>query len=110
MLRFSRLKAPDIVLVIICLMYLVTYIDRVNIGTAASAMQTDLGLTNTQLGLAFSAFAYPYAFLQIAGGWLGDRLGPRKALLICGGIWSIARQCMVGQHRLPDCRGADGLC
>ena len=90
MFRFSRLKTPDIVLIIICLMYLVTYIDRVNIGTAASAMQKDLGLTNTQLGLAFSAFAYPYAFLQIAGGWLGDRLGPRKTLLICGGIWSLA--------------------
>jgi sugar phosphate permease len=90
MLRFSRFKATDAVLLIICLMYLVTYIDRVNIGTAASAMQKDLGLSNTQLGLAFSAFAYPYAFLQIGGGWLGDRLGPRKTLLICGAIWSAA--------------------
>jgi MFS family permease len=71
-------------------MYLITYIDRVNIGTAAPAMQKDLGLTNVELGLAFSAFAYPYAFFQIAGGWLGDRLGPRKTLLICGAIWSAA--------------------
>ena len=90
MLRLRRFKATDWVLLIICLMYLVTYIDRVNIGTAASAMQKDLALTNTQLGFAFSAFAYPYAFLQIAGGWLGDRLGPRKTLLICGMIWSTA--------------------
>ena len=90
MLRFSRVKATDVVLVIICTMYLVTYIDRVNIATAASAMRKDLGLSNTELGLAFSAFAYPYAFLQIGGGWLGDRLGPRKALLICGVVWSLA--------------------
>ena len=90
MLRLSRFKATDWVLLIICLMYLVTYIDRVNIGTAAPAMQKDLGLSNTQLGFAFSAFAYPYAFLQIAGGWLGDRLGPRRTLLICGTIWSAA--------------------
>ncbi|AWN44028.1 MFS transporter [Methylobacterium durans] len=90
MLGLSRFKATDRVLFIICLMYLVTYIDRVNIGTAAPAMQKELGLTNTELGLAFSAFAYPYAFFQIAGGWLGDRLGPRLTLLICGAIWSAA--------------------
>lgn len=90
MLRLVRFKATDRVLFVICLMYLITYIDRVNIGTAAPAMQKELGLTNVELGLAFSAFAYPYAFFQIAGGWLGDRLGPRKTLLICGAIWSAA--------------------
>jgi sugar phosphate permease len=87
---FGRIKATDLILVIICMMYLITYIDRVNISTAALAMQKDLGLTNVQLGFAFAAFAYPYAFFQIAGGWLGDRLGPRKTLLICGTIWSAA--------------------
>ena len=89
-MRLFRLRATDAILLIICLMYLVTYIDRVNIGTAGPALQKDLGLTNTQLGLAFSAFAYPYAFFQIAGGWLGDRLGPRMTLIICGTIWSAA--------------------
>lgn len=87
---FGRVKATDLVLSIICLMYLITYIDRVNISTAALAMQKELGLTNVQLGFAFAAFAYPYAFFQIAGGWLGDRLGPRLTLLICGSIWSAA--------------------
>ena len=90
MLGLGRFKSTDRVLLLICLMYLVTYIDRVNIGTAAPAIQKELGLTNTELGLAFSAFAYPYAFFQIAGGWLGDRLGPRLTLLICGSIWSAA--------------------
>jgi MFS family permease len=87
---FRRFKATDLVLVVICLMYMITYIDRVNIGTAAPAMQKELHLTHIELGFAFAAFAYPYAFFQIAGGWLGDRLGPRKTLLICGTIWSIA--------------------
>ena len=48
----------------------------------------ELGLSNTQLGLVFSAFAYPYAFFQIFGGWIGDRLGPRLTLLACGLIVS----------------------
>ena len=46
-MRLFRLRATDAILLIICLMYLVTYIDRVNIGTAAPALQKDLGLTNT---------------------------------------------------------------
>jgi MFS family permease len=88
--RNSLVKTTNIILLIICLMYLITYIDRVNIATAAPPMQKDLGLSNIELGLAISAFAYPYAFFQIAGGWLGDRLGPRLTLLICGAIWSAA--------------------
>ncbi len=79
-----RKQASRLILFIICLMYLVFYVDRVNLSTAASVMQKDLGLTATQLGIAFSAFAYPYAFFQIAGGWLGDRMGPRITLCLCG--------------------------
>ncbi|GAA3838324.1 MFS transporter [[Pseudomonas] carboxydohydrogena] len=85
-----RNKASRFVLLITCLMYLIFYVDRVNISTAAPFMQKDLGLTATQLGLAFSAFAYPYAFFQIAGGWLGDRLGPRVTLALCAALVGLA--------------------
>ncbi len=86
----ARWSAGSTVLGIICLMYFITYIDRVNISTAAPVMAKELGLTNTQLGWAFSAFAYPYALFQIFGGWLGDRFGARRTLGICGLIWSVA--------------------
>lgn len=82
-MMLMRNQASRLVLFTICLMYLIFYVDRVNLSTAAPIMQKDLGLTATQLGIAFSAFAYPYAFFQIAGGWLGDRLGPRVTLLLC---------------------------
>lgn len=85
-----RIRAVDITLAVICAMYLTTYIDRVNIGTAASSIKQELNLTHTEIGLAFSAFAYPYAFFQIAGGWLGDKHGPRITLLVCGAVWSAA--------------------
>ena len=85
-----RNQASRLVLLIFCLMYLIFYVDRVNISTAAPIMQKDLGLTATQLGIAFSAFAYPYAFFQIAGGWLGDRLGPRTTLALCAVLVGIS--------------------
>jgi MFS family permease len=83
-----RLKATHAVLGMLCVMYLITYIDRVNIGTAASEIQKELHLSNTQLGLVFSAFAYPYLLFQVIGGWVGDHFGPRRTLFWCGLIWA----------------------
>jgi MFS family permease len=83
-----RFKATHVVLAMLCVMYFITYIDRVNISTAASEIQKELHLSNTQLGLVFSAFAYPYLLFQVIGGWVGDRFGPRKTLFWCGMIWA----------------------
>ena len=71
-------------------MYGITYIDRVNVSTASAAFKQELHLTNTQVGLVFSAFAYPYLFLQIIGGWVSDRFGARRALTISAIIWASA--------------------
>lgn len=81
-MRALKLTAPNTVLLLLCAMYLILYVDRVNISTAAPLIQTDLGLSNTELGLAFSAFAYPYAAFQLIGGWLGNRFGARRTLCI----------------------------
>jgi sugar phosphate permease len=78
------------VLILICLMYGITYIDRVNVSTASAAFKQELHLTNTQVGLVFSAFAYPYLFLQVIGGWVSDRFGARRALTISAIIWASA--------------------
>lgn len=76
------------VLLLLCAMYLITYVDRVNVSTAASQFGAELGLTHTQVGFVFSAFAYPYLVFQIIGGWLGDRFGPRRTLAVCAIIWA----------------------
>ena len=81
---------PNIVLGLLCLMYFITYVDRVNISTAASEIQSEFGFSNTQLGLIFSAFAYPYLIFQVFGGWVGDRFGARKTLFWCGMVWALA--------------------
>src|SRR5246127_4597451 len=90
-----RFKATHVVLAMLCIMYFITYVDRVNIGTAASEIQKELGLSNTQLGLVFSAFAYPYLLFQVIGGWVGDHFGPRKTLF-WGGMISAISTIMTG--------------
>jgi MFS family permease len=86
----KRIGATRGVLALLCLMYFITYIDRVNVSTAASAFKAELGLNNTQLGFVFSAFAYPYLVFQVFGGWLGDRFGPRLTLTVCAVIWAVS--------------------
>src|SRR5438128_832766 len=89
-MRFRRPTTSQVVLGLLCVMYLITYVDRVNIGTAANAIQRELALSNTQLAFIFSAFGYPYIVFQIFGGWVGDRVGARRTLFLCGLIWAAA--------------------
>lgn len=83
-------SATTIVLVLICLMYGLTYVVRNNVSTAASVFESDLHLSNTQVGLVFSAFAYPYLIFQILGGWVSDRFGARFGLTVSAIIWASA--------------------
>ena len=93
--------APGRVLGLLCAMYFINYIVRVNVSTAAAVFQPELHLTNTQVGLVFSAFAYPYLAFQIAGGWIADTFGARKALTVFAIIWSAATMLMGLAHSLP---------
>src|SRR5437773_3505204 len=86
----GRISASTKVLILICFMYGITYIDRVNVSTAASVFKQDLHLNNAQVGLVFSAFAYPYLFFQIIGGWVSDRFGARLTLTVSALIWAMA--------------------
>jgi MFS transporter, ACS family, glucarate transporter len=68
---------------------LITYIDRVGISVAAPSIRNDLGLSSIQLGWALAAFGWAYAVFEIPGGWLGDRIGPRRVLMRIVIWWSI---------------------
>jgi sugar phosphate permease len=70
-------------------MYLITYLDRVNISTVAPVISKEFNFDKITMGLIFSAFVWSYALFQIPGGWLGDRLGPRRVLTAIVGYWSI---------------------
>ncbi|HDQ5026507.1 TPA: MFS transporter, partial [Escherichia coli] len=78
------------ILALFCAMSFLMYVDRVNLSATAGLIKDELGLSNTELGVIFSAFAYTYAVFQIIGGWFVDRLGSRRMIIFCGIIWVIA--------------------
>lgn len=67
----------------------INYMDRSNISVAGTAISRDLELTSVQLGLIFSAFGWTYAGLQIPGGILADRFGPRVLYTVSLITWSV---------------------
>lgn len=66
----------------------ITYIDRVAISQAAPFITEDLGLTRIEMGWALAVFGYAYAIFEIPGGWLADRIGPRRVLMRIVLWWS----------------------
>src|SRR6185437_6078301 len=78
-----------IVLFLLCLMYLITYLDRVSIANTAPLISREFGFSKTTMGLIFSSFVWAYALFQVPGGWLGDRFGPRKVLTVIMGYRTV---------------------
>jgi len=64
----------------------ISYLDRVNISIAGSALAEQYHLSQIRLGWVFSAFLLGYALFQTVGGWLVDRFGPRRVLTV-GVVW-----------------------
>jgi sugar phosphate permease len=88
-----KISPANKVLIFLCVLYLLLYMDRVNLSVAAAAIKAEFHLSSTQLGLAFAAFGYGYASFQIIGGWIGDKIGPRRTLgffLVMWGCVAIA--------------------
>src|SRR6202521_2133011 len=87
--RFTQvtIRAPMLhrsttrVLLLLCVMYMITYMDRVNVSTGAIGFGKEFHLSNMQIGLVFSAFAYPYLCVQVTDMRVGDRICLRRTRL-----------------------------
>jgi ACS family glucarate transporter-like MFS transporter len=77
------------ILLLLFLLSLVNYIDRVNISITAPVMMPELGWDTGLFGVVFSAFVCGYAIFMIPSGLLADTRSPKTllALACCG--WSL---------------------
>ena len=69
--------------------YMITYMDRVVIASAVPSMRQEFGFGLVTMSWILSSFRFAYSLFQIPGGWLGDRIGPRRALTLIVTWWSI---------------------
>jgi MFS family permease len=67
----------------------VLYLDRVCIGKAATAIKTELDLSESQMGVVFGAFTLAYGLFEVITGHWGDRYGSRPVLIRIVLWWSL---------------------
>ncbi|MBK5480428.1 MFS transporter [Peribacillus sp. TH16] len=71
-----------VVLVVLWLVYIINYFDRMAVLTFLPFIQEDLNLTPVEVGQLASVFFFAYAAAQISAGYLADKIGPKKVMYI----------------------------
>ena len=92
--------------------YVVSYLDRINVGFAALTMNRDLGLTPTQFGWGAGLFFLGYFSFEIPSNLLMQRFGARiwiARIMITWGLISMATAFVVGPKSFALARFMLGL-
>jgi ACS family tartrate transporter-like MFS transporter len=96
----ARVQTRLIPFIFIC--YVIAYLDRVNIGFAATELQRDLGLSDAAFGLGAGLFFLGYCLFEVPSNLILERVGARlwiarimvgwgfvsMAMALVSGIWS----------------------
>jgi sugar phosphate permease len=77
------------VLVLLCFLTFITYLDRVCISLVGVRIKSDFQLSNEQFGWVLGAFSLAYALFEIPSGTLGDRIGQRAVFIRIVLWWSV---------------------
>jgi ACS family 4-hydroxyphenylacetate permease-like MFS transporter len=94
------------------LLFISSYLDRINISFAALAMNKELGLTATMYGFAGSIFYVAYVLAEIPSNMMMPRFGARiwiPRIMITWGLASAATVFAVGPNSLYALRALTGL-
>jgi ACS family tartrate transporter-like MFS transporter len=92
--------------------YVVAYVDRVNIGFAASDLQRDLGLSNWAYGIGGGLFFFGYFLFEVPSNLLLQRVGARiwiARIMIVWGFVSMATVFVRGEWSFYASRVLLGL-
>jgi len=68
---------------------MINAIDRASLSVAAPTIIKELGMNAAQMGIALSAFFWPYLILNICAGGLIDRFGAKSVMGWAAAIWSV---------------------
>lgn len=72
---------------IIFLLVVVNLIDRISLSIGMPTIAREFDLSPAMQGVILSSFFWAYALLQIPGGWMIDRFGPRRIITGATFFW-----------------------
>jgi MFS transporter, ACS family, tartrate transporter len=71
------------------LLYLVNFIDRVNVGFAALTMNKDLGFSPAMFGFGAGIFFFSYALFIVPSSLIIERVGARRSVFCIMAAWGV---------------------
>ncbi|HEY1264367.1 MAG TPA: MFS transporter [Terriglobales bacterium] len=77
------------------LLYIVAYLDRINVGFAALQMQDQLGFSDRVYGAGAGIFFFGYLLFQVPSNLLLQRVGARRWIAVLMVTWGIISSCMM---------------
>jgi MFS family permease len=75
-------KQKTIIIILLFIGMTLSYIDKASINVAIIPIQKGLHLNTFESGLVLSVFFFSYALMHPLGGWLTDKYGSRKVLVL----------------------------
>ena len=85
----EQVKRPwgyrHVILLLLWLLYIINYFDRISVLTFLPYIQKDLSLSPVEVGWLASIFFFGYAIAQVIAGFLADKIGPKRTMNIA--IW-----------------------
>jgi MFS transporter, ACS family, D-galactonate transporter len=75
------------IFLLILLIVAINYVDRASLSVAMPAISAEFGIDAAAQGVILSSFFWTYALMQIPGGWLADRYGPRRVIAGAAILW-----------------------
>lgn len=76
----TKTKVRWRIFLVMLMLISINYIDRASLSVAMPMIAKEFDLSPSMQGLLLSSFFWTYAFMQIPGGMLADRYGPRKVI------------------------------
>ena len=80
------------------LLYIVNYLDRINVGFAALQMRTQLGFSDDVFGTGFGIFFWGYMLLQVPSNLALARVGARRWMAGIMVVWGVVSCLMITVH------------
>ncbi|APC92061.1 MULTISPECIES: MFS transporter [Francisella] len=84
----------NLIILLLFFLALLNYLDRSTLSIANTEIAAAFNINSIEMGVLLSAFMWPYALASLPAGYLIDRLGINKVMLISMIAWSLA--CVLG--------------
>ena len=83
-------------------LYLVAYLDRINVGFASLQMNRELGLTESVFGLGAGLFFLAYSLFEVPSNLILERVGARRWIARIMISWGVVAMAMIAVRGAPS--------